>query len=210
MTLTLPKWELGSPLGLSTLQKFNCRGQNTSSWSVLYIIEKLLKCKCRKWPRMSHLDICNTSYSKKKGRESNWQFDSRPLKVGNWPDPGVCRWSATHHWKALKGTYRFASNLISIEGLSKQLWTRKVPGVQTGTISGLLLGSPGTKNHSNVGATERRRKNYMGEGGGFPRVWVVVSLVSPELPIACSSTKGAPKCELTNLLVGLMQVWVSD
>jgi hypothetical protein len=44
----------------------------------------------------------------------------------------------------------------------------------------------------------------MGEGGGFPRVRVVVSLVSPELPVACPSTKGATKNELTNLLVGLM------
>jgi hypothetical protein len=43
----------------------------------------------------------------------------------------------------------------------------------------------------------------MGEGGGFPRVWVVVSLVSPELPVAPPSTKGVPECELTNLwLVG--------
>jgi hypothetical protein len=39
---------------------------------------------------MGHLDICSTSYSKKKGQESNWQFDSRPLKVGNRPDPNVC------------------------------------------------------------------------------------------------------------------------
>jgi hypothetical protein len=33
-----------------------------------------------------------------------------------------------------------------------------------------------------------------------------MSQMSPELPGACLSTKGAPKCELTNLLVGLMQV----
>jgi hypothetical protein len=46
----------------------------------------------------------------------------------------------------------------------------------------------------------------MGEGGGFPRVEAVVSLVSPELPVACPSTKGALKGEVTNLLVGLMQV----
>jgi hypothetical protein len=46
----------------------------------------------------------------------------------------------------------------------------------------------------------------MGEGGGFPRVRAVVSQVSPELPVACPSTKGAPECELTNKLVGLMQV----
>ncbi len=37
----------------------------------------------------------------------------------------------------------------------------------------------------------------------------MMSLVSPRLPVACPSTKGAPKNELTNLLVGLMQVRVS-
>jgi len=50
----------------------------------------------------------------------------------------------------------------------------------------------------------------MGEGGGFPRVWAVVSQVSPELLVAYPSTKGVPECELTNLLVGLMQVRVSE
>jgi len=51
---------------------------------------------------------------------------------------------------------------------------------------------------------KRHKKYYMGEGGGFPRIRAVVSLVSLELPVACPSTKGAPKCELTNLLVGLV------
>jgi hypothetical protein len=50
----------------------------------------------------------------------------------------------------------------------------------------------------------------MEEGGGFPRVWAVVSQMSPELLVACLSTKGAPECELTNLLVGLMQVQASE
>ncbi len=65
---------------------------------------------------------------------------------------------------------------------------------------------PRTKSHSDVGAVERHKVYYMGEGGGFPRVWTVVNQVSPELTVACPTTKGAPKCELTNLLVGLMQV----
>ncbi len=34
----------------------------------------------------------------------------------------------------------------------------------------------------------------------------MVSFVSPRLPVACPSTKGVVECELTNLLVGLMQV----
>jgi hypothetical protein len=72
------------------------------------------------------------------------------------------------------------------------------------------FGTPETKSHPDVGATERRREYYMGEGGGFPRIRAVVSLVNPRLPVACPSTKGVPKCELTNLLVGLMQVQVSN
>jgi hypothetical protein len=38
----------------------------------------------------------------------------------------------------------------------------------------------------------------------------MMSQVSPELPMACPSTKGAPESELTNLLVGLMQVRISE
>ncbi len=134
--------------------EFDYRGQNTLPWGVLHVIGKLLKCKCRKWPRMSHLDICSTSYGKKKGRESNWQFDSRPLKVKSRPDPGVWRWSVTHHWKTLNEKYKFTLDLIPIWGLSKELWTHKVPRVQIGTLLGLLLGSLGTKSHSDVGATK--------------------------------------------------------
>jgi hypothetical protein len=50
----------------------------------------------------------------------------------------------------------------------------------------------------------------MEEGGGFPRVRAVVSLVSPELPVTCPSTKGALEIVLTNLLVGLMRVRINN
>jgi hypothetical protein len=68
-------------------------------------------------------------------------------------------------------------------------------GVQTRTVSGLLLGSPEIERHSDVRTVERRNKYYMGESGGFPRVRVVVSLVSPESPVACFSTNGVPESE---------------
>jgi len=131
--------------GTPKILEFDCRGQNTLHWGVPYIIGKLLKSRCWKWACMGHLDICSTRYGKKKGRESNWQFDFRPLKVGNRPDPGACRWSAIHRWKDLEESYKFALDLIPIRGLSKELWLRKVPRVQTGTVLGLLLGNPGTK-----------------------------------------------------------------
>ncbi len=49
-----------------------------------------------------------------------------------------------------------------------------------------------------------RQRILYGEGGGFFRVWAVVSLMSPELLVAFPSTKGALEVELTNLLVGFM------
>jgi hypothetical protein len=66
--------------------------------------------------------------------------------------------------------------------------------------------NPGTKSHLDIGAPERRREYYMREGDGLPQVQDVVSLVSLGLLVVCPNTKGAPECELTNLLVGLMQV----
>jgi hypothetical protein len=80
----------------------------------------------------------------------------------------------------------------------------------SGTISRLPLGSPRTNNHLDVASVEWRRVYYMGEGGGFPQVRAMMSQVSPKLPVACPSTKGALERELTNLLVGLMQVRVSE
>ncbi len=82
---------------------------------------------------------------RKKGRESNWQFDSRSLKVRIRPDSGACRWSATHRWKALKESYNFGLDLVSIWVWGKKLWTPKVPRVQTETVSGLHFGSPRKK-----------------------------------------------------------------
>jgi len=73
--------------------------------------------------------------------------------------------------------------------MSKKLWMPKVPGVQPGTVSGLLLGSPGKKCHLDVASAGSNREYYMGEGGGFPQVQAVVSHVSPRSPMACPNTK---------------------
>jgi hypothetical protein len=152
MRLTLPKDMNLESSGTPKNSELDCRGQNTSHWSVFHTVGKVLKRRYPKWPRMSHLNIYNTSYGQKKGRESNWQFDSQPLKVENWLGLGVCRWSVTRRWKALEESYKFAWNLISIGGRGEKLWTPKASGVQTGTVSGLHFGSPGKKCHSDVGA----------------------------------------------------------
>jgi hypothetical protein len=178
---------------------------------VLYINGKLLKRRCLKWARIAHSDICNTSYGQKKGRESNCQFDSRPLKVGNRPLPDVRFVSATRRWKALDESYNFASDCIAIGVLLAKLWGFKVPGVPFGAIPGLPRGSLGKNSHLDVGSMESHRVYYKGEVVGFPkggRCWlphqgsevvaysrarnVCVFKVNPSSPVACPNTKKVP------------------
>jgi hypothetical protein len=130
------------------------RGQISSHLSALGVIGKVFKCRCPKWPRMSHLDICSPSYGQKKGRESKWQFDSWPLKVGNRPVTDVRSESATWRWKALFKGYNDGIDLVLIGGRGEKLWSSKVPRLQPGTISGLYFGSPRTKSHSDAPSAE--------------------------------------------------------
>jgi hypothetical protein len=51
------------------------------------------------------------------------------------------------------------------------------------------FGSPKTKCHLDVGFVERHKVYYKGEGGGFPQVRAMVSLVSLSLPVARPNTK---------------------
>ncbi len=114
-------------------------------WNIFYIIGKLSKCRCQKWACMSHLDICSTSYDKKKSPKSNWQFDSWLLKIGNRPDPSVRKWSVIHHWKAFDEGYNFASDFVMVKGLHMKLCALKIARLLIVKISGLPLGSLGTK-----------------------------------------------------------------
>jgi len=129
-TLLWVKWEDETPtpkvgdlesLGTPECLEFDSRGKNNSHWAVLGVIGKVLKRKYRKWPRIGHLDICSPSYGQKKGRESNWQFDSRPLKVGNQPLPDLRIESATRRSKDLDKGYNFGSDFIAIRLCSQEL-----------------------------------------------------------------------------------------
>jgi len=53
-------------------------------------------------------------------------------------------------------------------------------------------GSLGTKCHLNVGLVDKHKVYYKGEGGGFPQVRAMVSLVSPSLPMVHPNTKSVP------------------
>ncbi len=45
------------------------------------------------------------------------------------------------------------------------------------------------KSHLHVGLVERHKVYYKGEGGGFPQVRAVMSLVNLNLPVAHPNTK---------------------
>jgi hypothetical protein len=209
-TLTLPSelplWELESQWTPKSSEG-DFKGQNSLSWRVPYIIKKLLERRCLKWALMTHLGTWITSYGQKKGRESNWQFDSRPLKVGNRPDSLAFRWFATYLWKVLNESYNFVLDFISIGGLHTKLWVSKVAGIPILGISWLSLGSPRTKWHLGAGPMAKHRVYYKGEDGGFPQVRAVVSLVSPCLPVHQKCSNYA----LTNLLFGLCRsMWIIE
>jgi hypothetical protein len=174
------------------------------NWGVIYIIRKFLERRCLKWACMTHLDIWNTSYDQKKGRESNWQFDYRLVKVKNFPDSLACRWRATYRWKALHKGYNFDLNLISIGGLHIKLCAPKVARVPT-------LGSenPRTKCHLDVSLMAMHKIYYKGEGGGFPQVRAMVSLVSSSCPWLVLAPKVLQLC-INQIVFGFVQVRVNN
>jgi hypothetical protein len=123
MNPTLPNelsfWELESRWA-PEFSESNYKGQNSLDWRIPYTIGKLLELKCLKWPRMTHFRTYDINYGQKTGRESNCQFNSRPIKVKNCPYLFVCRWCATYRWRAINKGYNFALDLTSIGGLHKK------------------------------------------------------------------------------------------
>ncbi len=113
----------------SQIYKKRLQGSKPFDWRVFYIIGKVLESKCLKWARMTHLGSSNINYGQKKCRESNWQFDYEPLKVGNCPNFLMSRCRSTYRWKALDDGYNFVSEFTSIGGFHTTLWASKVAKV---------------------------------------------------------------------------------
>jgi hypothetical protein len=124
-------WGLGV-LRDSRMFRVRQQGPNLLALRSSWCHWKALKRRYRKWPRIGLLYICRPSYGQKKGRESNWQFDSRPLKVWNRHLTNIRFESATRRWKDLDKGYNFGSDLVAILLWSRELWAPKVPGLQPG------------------------------------------------------------------------------
>jgi hypothetical protein len=197
---TLGKSEDLESSGTPECSELDRKAQNTSHWGVLSVIGKVLKRRYRKWLRIGHLDICSSSYGKKKGRESNWQFDSRPQKVGNRPLPDLRIESAIRRWKDLDEGYKFGSDLVTIRPISRELWPPKVPD--------------STRDSFGTPTWESQEKDPFGcsLGGVAQRIlyggrwWLPPSPSrgvsrGPKCPWLVPTPKGVPECELTTWVV---------
>jgi hypothetical protein len=147
---------------------------------------------------MSNSDICSPSYGQKKGRESNWQFDSRPLTVRNRPFPDVRFRSATWRWKDLDEGYNFGLDLIAIQLCSWELWRFKVPEVPPGQIRDSISGVLGICAIW-MPPPWRAAENTIGSKVvAYSRVRAMVSLVCPKCPWQVPTPKGVPNAKLTS------------
>jgi hypothetical protein len=193
-----PKMGTWESFGTPETSEFDCRGQNTSPWGVLHVIGKLLKCKCRKMA--SHEPFGHLEHKL-------WQKEGLGVKLAVWLPTTKSRESTRPRCVQMEcdtPLKRFQQELqVCFRPHPNQRSKQRVMNSQ----------SPRSPNRDNFrtpweswdkkpfgcGCGGIMQRILYGEGGGFPWVRVVVSLVSPELPVACPSTKGALKCELTNL-----------
>jgi hypothetical protein len=126
-------------------------------------------------------------------------------KIKNWPDLLGCKGHATYCWKALDKSYNFDWQRISIRGVLAKLWGSKIVGVPIGTISRLPL-----RSHLDVSFVASHKVYYKREGGGFPQVWAVVSLVCPCCPWFIVAPKVLQLCTNHFVWVVCRPVWVSE
>jgi hypothetical protein len=69
--------------------------------------------------------------------------------------------------------------------------------------------SPETKCHLDVDPVAKHKVYYKGEGGGFPQVWAMVSLVSSSCPWLVLAPKVFQLC-INQLVFGFVQVRVNS
>jgi hypothetical protein len=201
---TLGKSEELESSGTLECSELYSKAKNTSNWGVLGVIEKVLKRRYRKWPRIGHLDICRPSYGQKKGQESNWQFDSRPLKVGNRHLLDLRIESAIRRWKDDDEGYKFGLDLVAIKICSWELWAPKVPRLHSGQFRD-NFGTPTWESREKepFGSSPRNVAQRILYGG---RWWLPSSpgrgvSRGPKCQWIVPTPKGVSECELTTWVV---------
>ncbi len=170
----------------------DCRGQNPSVWRVLYIIGKLLKRKCLKWARMTHVDIWNIR-PKERSRVKLvvWLSTTKSQESTQFPCVKMA-WDIS-----LKSSQRGLQ--LCFRPHCNQRFAHKIMGLQNRKSPN--FGSPWTKCHLDVGVAEKPIVYYKGEGVASPKSgpwWVLWVWV-------CSWLVLAPK--MFKLCINQLVVW---
>ncbi len=131
---TWKSWELESS-GTPECSELDSKGKNTSHWGVLGVVEKVLKRRYRKWPRIGHSDIFSPSYGQKKGRESTKSQESTSSRC----PIRECDMALERSRQGLQ----LGSDLVAIQLCSRELSRFKVPGVPPGQFRDSISGVPG-------------------------------------------------------------------
>jgi hypothetical protein len=106
----------------------------------------------------------------------------------------VCDMALERSWRGLQLRFRPCRDRT----LQSGVMAIQSSGSPVGTISGLHFGSPGNLCHLDVASTASCREYYMGEGGGFPRVRAVVSLVCLSARGLSQHPRVSPNAKLTS------------
>jgi hypothetical protein len=176
MQFTLPKVRKWSPLGLSKTQK-TIWGVKSPHLGVFFISMK------SSWSVDAQNGLACAIWNL---QPKLWAKEGPGVKLPVWLPTTKSRESTSSRRRlkecdtALERSRRelqFGLDLVPIQVWGEELWPSKVSGLQPGTVSGLQLGSLGKKSHLDVASAESCRVYYMGEGGGFPQLRAVVSLV---------------------------------
>jgi hypothetical protein len=123
-----------------------------------------------------------------------WSKEKSGVKLTIWLSP-------TKSWELPQFPYVQVACDISWKALNEGynlLWASKVAGVPVGT-----------KWHLGVGPVAKHIVCYKGEGGGFPQIQAMVSLVNPYLPMVRPCTK-VLQLRIKQLIVRFVQVRVND
>jgi hypothetical protein len=189
-------------LGTPKSSEFDCKGQKPCIGALFISLKSYRSVDVENGLAWAIWTYAALVVVKRKGRESNWQFDSRRLLESTRPRCVQVEWGTplkSSRWE-LQLCFRHRSDPRSKQRVIvlQSYGSRNLSSFRTPPWDSC------DKKPFDVGAVWRHKEYYMGEGGGFPWVWAMVSLMNAELPAACFSTKGVPASDLPNLLVGLM------
>jgi hypothetical protein len=204
----LPCWELESQM-VSQISRTQLRGQNSSPWKVLYIIGKLLKCKCLKWVHITHLDIWSTSYGQKKGRELNlpiWLLPTKSRELTQFPCvQKTCNILLENSWQGLQLCLRPYCN----QRFALEVMCLLSPGSPY-EFQDSHLGVPRQKGIWMWAPWRAAQYTIRGKVVVSPQVWVMVNLVCPSCLWFVLRPKVLQLCTNHFILILCRSVWIIE